>query len=1589
MLSRLNSLLNTSFKVSYYLEQMNTQGRLVYEYNPFRVLRNPDNPNDVLDGLDIRDLNFKLNHPVDIQCQQSYDDSVNLIINDGYNIPRLINSRFSARENNMYEIVDRLGDSDTNIYDKDLINQQTSLHKQTNTIATITFNGISHGGNLPVGNYVFYFKLADADGNESEFIGESSMVSCFIGDTPDTINGGIQDMNSYKAVRFELSNLDKSYSYVSVYYSRSTSDSLMNDYVTEYKKVDYKYRIQGSYAVIYISGFEQTLDITESDINAQYFVADSAKAQAIAQNMLFLGNVTTPDIVYKEFRDLSLRIIPTVYYENYENSIGNVSCDNYSITNDTNNFNGGGQYYNPINIYSKVGYWNEEMYRFAIVYILENGTLSPAFNIRGVKQLYDETYKYTTNINESLWQGDSKTIRSYIEYDEYSGNIKGAVDQNAFGVVRFNEQLQGLKVYGIKFNMSNEVREYLQNVMHIRGYFFVRQKRIPTIMCQAVMTNFNPNAGVPLVKGVHQGFLSKDCILTPSTITEAAKVSLRAAIAPEFELKQAYFNNYFTGESFQVKKTLYKQQLKHKNKHIYSSSIEPSEYSALGYEDRNIVGVTTGCKSAYIGDQAFREEVGDAITCSFSSLYYDPSQKIEDFQNYKYGSGFVKNAVTNQASLSSLVRGIYGPYLGMSEQSKSNLKEGDVINIYVPGYSINNINDYFKIRMQDSTPYYTVSPRYNITVNCSNDIQYRGDCFICNYTHRIIRNFSSATSPANDIIVNPSSFASAVEGLGTEIINTKDWQKYTSSGLTDAEDNLIIQGLKGQTTTIAKWGDGSYRITSNEEKLAKVNVGDLNAVQLGLWVTVKICASSNISLRSLDYSYPSEEALYGHKRGFYPLFPMSASGAYKIPDSTALNKGFGQTTSSRMNILQSDVPTIKNKFQTRIYYSNIGNRDSFVNGLRVFKATNYMDYSTEYGGLMKLMEFNDNLVAVFEHAVAVIIVNERAQIADAEGGNVYLTTQNVLSENLNVISNTYGSQWPNSIIKTPRYIYGVDTVAKKIWRFSQQGFEIISDFNVEKFLIDHISLNDREMTPVIGIRDVRTHYNAFKQDILFTFYDDLNNIEEEAWNLCYNEIMQKFVTFYSWMPVMSENINNTFFTFNRDTSKWIAKSSASKSTSEYAESISIDPLKEGFFSWNSTEPVLFKLNIKSLESYGRLQDLKVKYEILPDPYKWFKSGIEIKNINNEPYLYIPSGLRPIDDDDKGIQLNLKATVLHSIDLDLNGGTVLGQPLVTQLCILNNADVLNVQWRDGDKSLYNKLSSNFYKHGESGTVNLQKKIKPCFWYGKQHPFEFEFIIGNQDPFYKQFTNMQIIGNNVKPESLHYMVLGDSYDFAQDKLNMYFRQEITKYVYQSLGSNVRYDTDVNELTQKVHPTGTPYKATMFPLFYNRVDTINAIEDKYVQVISPLGKDYRRLTGAEVIWNKPEDKFYIWNHCPALDIKQVGRMRGNLQYINDKWEVQINPFIMFQKNEVWKELPPINLGNSPIPNDVISISQKNMELALSKFNYTFKDLDITKWTARKEFKPLDRYLRVRLRYDGKEKCFIQSINSYFLTYNDYIRQ
>ncbi|MDE5978172.1 MAG: hypothetical protein K2G70_06910 [Turicibacter sp.] len=82
---------------------------------------------------------------------------------------------------------------------------------------------------------------------------------------------------------------------------------------------------------------------------------------------------------------------------------------------------------------------------------------------------------------------------------------------------------------------------------------------------------------------------------------------------------------------------------------------------------------------------------------------------------------------------------------------------------------------------------------------------------------------------------------------------------------------------------------------SELRSLENINLGDVNAVNLGMWVSFILRSNINHSVRSLNESNVDEAALIGHNRGFYPYYPISAKAAYKLPESGTYNKGFEVT----------------------------------------------------------------------------------------------------------------------------------------------------------------------------------------------------------------------------------------------------------------------------------------------------------------------------------------------------------------------------------------------------------------------------------------------------------------------------------------------------------------------------------------------------------------------------------------------------------------------------------------------------------------------------------------------------------------------
>ena len=1761
------------------------------------------------------ELSFNLSHPVNILPQYSYDGSVNLILNDGLNIPRLINSRFTATGKNTYKIVDRKGDNDTNIYDQgEQFDVDTSLFKNVNKIPNLEYLG-TISGNMKIGNYHFYFKYADADGNESDWVAESGLVSLFIGNNPQSVDTGIRDENSIKGVYFRLSNIDIGYSYVKVYYTRYSAD-IDSNLIVSAKQIDKNFIVNNSGTCsIIITGDENEIEVTLEEINSSFDVIQNAQTQCTAANRLFMANIHKSKIEYDMLAKLSLCFCPYKTEEPYPLINGGMD-EKYFISSASDG------YYDNQFIYNKTGYWPEELYRLGVVYILKDGSLSPVFNIRGATNItYNTEYKITQDFSKGKTLEDALSEINYSEENYIIANGK-ANNENAKGVIQLSANVTPFAILGINIKASHLVIKELKK--YCKGFFFVRQKRMPLTLCQGIVIGLDKESRTPTIPTlggvvstvnannsyietdladinfVSEGFLSRyrykltpkasgffkklvtaigavvvlaaAAVATVCTLGAASPVLVGAGIAttalittsgivsamaitgivaasaivasaitigaqeialharqkrnkgaaarikgrhesipkgfkreeledsrklnndieeryiikegsknnpdaivvPDYQVNQPYYNQLFVGSDYSVK--LSPEQpitsfvtdgyFESYDRHFYTPGYQV--FSDKRTYHVKLVGVPDGSPVKMINDDKYCARAG----------YPEEAHKYE-FIGEEYKD--TRNKIDN----SDIVRGNFGSFVGMANYSGHAC---DQINIMIPGYKENDLYNYIQLRAKDTSAFYAISDRIDInTLNVpknttleeaqeeNNDdfsgIYYRGDSYICQYTHRIVRNFNDPSAPYNDVIV---------------------------------DSNCWRAGYNPDAP----------------ESYSKINLGDVNAIQLGLWLTFWVRSSYNLNVRTIDKSNVDEHLMCGNYRSFYPNYSQLALGSQKIPDSSQYNKGFTKSVSEKYYFEVPDVPYIKQEFQNRIVFSDIHINDAYKNGFRVLRTTNHKDYPMTYGSITKLIELKNSLLVIFEHGIGLVAIDNSAQ-----------HPSQILSD-LNIISDTYGSQWADSIIKTPSGVYGVDTVARKIWRVKEGQIELISDMRVQEFLNQNISLSERELTPIIGVRNVKTVYNAFKHDIMFTFYDNLYGTSEKCWNLCWNEILQVFTTFYSWIPGELQNIDNIPFSFDRNTLKAIGKLGVSNHDNSFSDGVTLTN-NILYVTKSDTQQYSFKVNkyipeFTYIDEQGLQKDFDFKEYTIDDPdfvgflyldnrvlpdlktsytisYKLLRdrqgnhdlfeirekvltvepvNTLHDKNVNSIKVYYLA-----LKQNVKGLLSDLyyRNQAGHSYpDYETNktkstkdnicieypifkniSGKRLTLPekeqinpdkLIRYLNIKASINIITKdttptateayykQFTEGDNMIsagyyestiaittdfnLTQLSTDFWRHGQAGIFDITDKIYPTYWYGKQHPFEFECVVVDDPSVHKIFTNLELISNKVKPESFHYEVIGDVYDFSEDKPTMYFRQEALKALYQYNGYNIEYNPNFLEIEPKQHN-----KSADLPKYYSRWDTINEVYDSYTRFSAPKGFSYDHLAGAEIVYYPTRNEFRIWNHVEAIDVDSLSQdiatsvIKANCRYLEDKWLVSINPIIvtyknefnkiaaaqnnesMFAKNEdgtyrhstwVYKYgdsdkkilLPPINIGGTKLEEKLnTSIRFPDPDKEEGEDNSLYKLYDLNAWNQG-DWKPIDptknkdrretdvrgKFMKVRIRYSGEELAIIDFLNTIY---------
>jgi hypothetical protein len=149
---------------------------------------------------------------------------------------------------------------------------------------------------------------------------------------------------------------------------------------------------------------------------------------------------------------------------------------------------------------------------------MPNDELTPVFNIRGADNIFEfgglniegehTPYNDGQFTNVPVYEEDEEThekVRKYIQYNESdyhlladeNPGILNSFIENVKGVVRFRPTKDTNTIYGLDIRIDDDALQELKK--YVKGYFFVRQTRIPTILAQGITIGIDQNSFTPCV----------------------------------------------------------------------------------------------------------------------------------------------------------------------------------------------------------------------------------------------------------------------------------------------------------------------------------------------------------------------------------------------------------------------------------------------------------------------------------------------------------------------------------------------------------------------------------------------------------------------------------------------------------------------------------------------------------------------------------------------------------------------------------------------------------------------------------------------------------------------------------------------------------------------------------------------------------------------------------------------------------------------------------------------------------------------------------------------------------------------------------
>lgn len=373
------------------------------------------------------DLGFKVQNQIDatFRLRRGCEETVYWV--DGDN-----NKPFYYNFNSPESFKDSLGNFDKKKFELDRSYTDIPLYESVEVLDS--------GGQILPGSINVAIQYLDEDLNPTEWISTSPTIKIYndlsIKDFRE-IRGSITSNESFlnfpptsKAIKVNIdpSSLDKDFVYYRLAFVEATAGTgIVNN-------VNFTSVIPTSKGFFIYTGQNFESQGTEAEIRVVVDAIASAGSIEQIENRLILANTKGVKVDFCKLQEYASRI--------------KADCETKTVilTDLTDPSNPK----NPTHEFGGRGYMPGELYSFGIVYVFENGLLSPAFHIPGKSTKVLDTLIYSPGVDIYPMYTDNKGISTYTENDD-CGNLQ------YWGLDSEGDSLLGQPIRHHRFPLRNQI----------------------------------------------------------------------------------------------------------------------------------------------------------------------------------------------------------------------------------------------------------------------------------------------------------------------------------------------------------------------------------------------------------------------------------------------------------------------------------------------------------------------------------------------------------------------------------------------------------------------------------------------------------------------------------------------------------------------------------------------------------------------------------------------------------------------------------------------------------------------------------------------------------------------------------------------------------------------------------------------------------------------------------------------------------------------------------------------------------------------------------------------------------------------------